>query len=106
MDLASLVPLPVAIPLASAALLGALGKHAPRRLADAVALAATAATIAISALLVDGSARDPAGPLVYWFGGWRPRGDVALGVGFAVDPLGAGLALLAAVLVACALVFA
>src|SRR4051794_5050730 len=42
--------------------------------------------------------------LVVWFGGWRPRGGAAVGIDFAVDPLGAGLALFVAVLGVAALV--
>ena len=53
------------------------------------------------ALLV--SCRD--GTLVYWFGGWTPRGGIALGVAFAVDPVGAAMATLAGVLATAALTF-
>jgi multicomponent Na+:H+ antiporter subunit D len=42
---------------------------------------------------------------VYWFSGWRPREGLALGISFSIDPVGAGLATLAAVLVTAALVF-
>jgi formate hydrogenlyase subunit 3/multisubunit Na+/H+ antiporter MnhD subunit len=35
-------------------------------------------------------------PLVYWFGGWTPVGHLAIGIDFAIDPLGAGVAVLAA----------
>ena len=44
-------------------------------------------------------------PVVYWFGGWTPRDGIALGVAFAVDPVGAGLATLAGVLATAALTF-
>src|SRR5205823_10604576 len=40
-----------------------------------------------------------------WFGGWRPRGGIALGIDFAVDPLGAGLAAVAGLMVALAFLF-
>src|SRR5205823_11092377 len=43
--------------------------------------------------------------LVYWFGGWRPRHGIAVGITFAVDPFGAGLAALAGTLMTAALVF-
>src|SRR4051794_37609869 len=42
--------------------------------------------------------------LVVWFGGWRPRAGAAVGIDFAVDPLGGGLALFVAVLGVAALV--
>jgi multicomponent Na+:H+ antiporter subunit D len=44
-------------------------------------------------------------PVVYWFGGWTPRDGIALGVAFAVDPVGAALATLAGVLATAALTF-
>src|SRR4051812_43691980 len=44
------------------------------------------------------------GTLVAWFGGWTPRAGVAVGIDFAVDPIGAGLALFVAVLGIAALV--
>src|SRR4051812_10237711 len=44
------------------------------------------------------------GTLVVWFGGWRPRAGAAVGIDFAVDPLGGGLALFVAVLGVAALV--
>ena len=44
-------------------------------------------------------------PVVYWFGGWTPRDGIALGVAFAVDPVGAGIATLAGVLATAALTF-
>ena len=45
------------------------------------------------------------GPIITWAGAWRPREGVALGVAFVVDPLGAGLACLAATLATASLVF-
>jgi multicomponent Na+:H+ antiporter subunit D len=98
----ALPALPVALPLLVAAILVGLGPICPRRLADTVALA-TAAVVAVlcAALLV----RSLDGLVVYWFGGWTPRDGVALGVAFAVDPVGAALATLAGVLGTAALAF-
>jgi multicomponent Na+:H+ antiporter subunit D len=98
-----LVPLPVAIPLLTAAALAAFGYWCGRRLDDVIAIAATAATLAISLLLVF---RSNDHDLVYWFGGWKPRDGVALGISFIVDPGGAALATLVATLGLAALVFA
>ncbi len=42
---------------------------------------------------------------MYWFGDWRPRHGRALGISFAIDPLGAGLAAFATLLTLAALVF-
>ena len=47
---------------------------------------------------------DPSGsvdaPVVAWMGDWAPRGETVLGVGFVIDPIGAGMASLGAGLVA------
>jgi len=43
--------------------------------------------------------------LAYWFGGWRARHGLALGVSFTVDPVAAGFAALAATLMTASLVF-
>jgi multicomponent Na+:H+ antiporter subunit D len=45
------------------------------------------------------------GTIVYWFGGWTPHRGIALGISFTIDPLGAGMATLAAVLVTASFVF-
>lgn len=95
-------PVPLLVPLGAAALLALLGKRCPRALADTVAIAASAASAACSIGLAFAS--EPA-PLVYWFGGWLPRGDVALGIDFYADPLAAGVAALSALLVGVSLVY-
>jgi multicomponent Na+:H+ antiporter subunit D len=94
--------LPVAVPLLLAAALVGLGPMVRRRLADTVAVATAAAVTALCAVLL---VRTAGGPVVYWFGGWTPRDGIALGVAFAVDPVGAGLATLAGVLATAALVY-
>ena len=95
--------LPVALPLLCSALLAAVGKNLHRRISDAIALGTTAAVAVVCARLL---ARSRPGPIVYWLGGWYPRQGVALGISLTVDPLGAGLALVSALLVLAALVFA
>ena len=45
------------------------------------------------------------GDQVYWFAGFRPSRGIAIGIDFAVGPLSAGLACLAALLVTAAMVF-
>jgi len=97
-----LVPLPVAIPLLTAAALTAFGYWCGRRLDDLIAIVATAATLVISLLLVF---RSNDHDLVYWFGGWKPSNGVALGISFTVDPGGAAVATLVATLALAALVF-
>jgi multicomponent Na+:H+ antiporter subunit D len=97
-----LSPLPVAIPFLGAALLMALPRRVPRRVLDTLALTLAAATAGVCAALL---ADSRGATVVYWFGGWQPRDGIALGISFVIDPLGAGLALLAAVLVVAILVF-
>ncbi len=97
-----LAPLPVVVPLFVAAVLGGAGTWLPRRVLDLVACLTAAFVLAVCAWLTLASA--PA-PLVYWFGGWRPENHYPLGISFVIDPLGAGLAALVALLVLAAFVF-
>jgi multicomponent Na+:H+ antiporter subunit D len=98
----ALPALAVAVPLLVAAALAGLWPVVHRRLADAVAIATAAAVTGLCAALL---ARSAGGVVVYWFGGWTPRDGMAIGVAFAVDPVGAGLATLAGVLAVAALVY-
>jgi multicomponent Na+:H+ antiporter subunit D len=98
----ALAPLAVAVPMIAAALLAASGGRIRRPIADGVALAAVAATCVFCALLL---ARSSDGTIVTWFGGWHPHDGVAIGVDFAVDGLGAGLATFVAALAIAALLF-
>jgi len=97
-----LAPLAVAAPLICAAALMPLSRHLPRAAADAIATAAALAVTAMCAALTIASTH---APIVYWMGGWVPRHALAVGIGFVVDPIGGGLATLAALLVSSALVF-
>lgn len=98
-----LPPFPVAMPLAVASLLLATSRALPRRMPDLVAIAASLASCAACAAMVTPSLH---GPVVAWFGGWTPHGDLALGVAFAVDPVGATIGAFIAFLFAATLVFA
>jgi multicomponent Na+:H+ antiporter subunit D len=98
----SLVVFPVAIPLVTATLLVAVGWLLPLRIAEVIGIASAGSAAVVSGL-VFADARDEL--VVHWFGGWEPRDGVALGISFTVDPLGAGLAVLAGVLVTAALVY-
>jgi multicomponent Na+:H+ antiporter subunit D len=95
--------LPVAVPLLVAAALVGLAPLIRRRLADTVALVTAVVVAALCAALLVETATGPT--VVYWFGGWTPRDGSALGVAFAVDPVGAALATLAGVLATAALTF-
>jgi multicomponent Na+:H+ antiporter subunit D len=97
-----LLPLPVAIPLLTAALVAATDHVAPRWLPDALAVAAAAAATALSALVL---LRTMDHDVLHWFGGWQPKDGVALGIGFTADPLGAGMATLACGLATLALLY-
>ena len=94
--------LPVVLPLFTAALLAALTKLISQRLSQIIAIATTLATLAVNVSLLRASA---AQPIMYWFGGWRPRHGLALGISFAIDPIGAGLATFVSVLMLAAFVF-
>ncbi|MEA2506284.1 MAG: multicomponent Na+:H+ antiporter subunit [Actinomycetota bacterium] len=104
MDL--LPPLPVVIPLLGAALLLGAPRTMRRQIVDGVALVVALAVLILCVVL---AMKTSSGRLVYWFGGWKPRElggrPIALGVSFSIDPLGAGMAALAAGLVCSALVF-
>ena len=88
-------PLSVLVPVLAATLLAATSPVGRRRAAGVVGVLAAIATVALCAItLRDGSG----GTVVTWFGGWTPRAGAAVGIDFAVDPLGAGFALFIAVL--------
>jgi multicomponent Na+:H+ antiporter subunit D len=104
-ELADWAPLAVAGPFLFAALL-VTALPFTRRHSEFVAAVVTVLVGALClALFVE--AVNGAGPLVSRLGGWEPRaGGVVVGINLTFDPLGAGLALLAAVLVGAALLFA
>jgi multicomponent Na+:H+ antiporter subunit D len=97
-----LPPLPVALPLLIAALLMGGAPVFSRRVADGVATFIAAVVTSLCFLLM---LRSSSAPIVYWFGGWKPHHGIALGIGFVIDPLGAGLAALVGALVTAAFVF-
>ncbi len=84
-------------------LLAILAKMLQRGMAAVIAIAGAVLTTLASLYLLDQSRTNT---IVYWFGGWTPRGDLALGISFAIDPIGAGLASFSGVLTIAALVFA
>lgn len=92
----------VAIPLIAAAFLSGLRKFLPRWLADSVSILVALTNLWISALWLKAALGRTT---VYWFGDWFPRGKMALGIGFVIDPAGAGLAVVAALLASLALLF-
>jgi multicomponent Na+:H+ antiporter subunit D len=98
-----LVSLPVVIPLIAAAVLVGTVAVSRRRFVDAWSTGcAIVVTVLLAVVLVRSGEK---GMLVHWFGGWEPRDGVALGISFAVDPFGAGLALFVGFLFVMAFVF-
>ena len=102
--MADVAPLAVAIPFLMAALLAA-SLPLNRRRDDLIAVATSSAVLVLcGALLLETLGSHE--PLVAYLGDWRPReGGAVLGITMAIDPLGAGLAVLAAALVTVALLF-
>jgi multicomponent Na+:H+ antiporter subunit D len=96
-----LVPLTVAVPLLAAAAVAAVGHFVRPRVADLLAIAVAVSVAVMSVVLIFRSADRT---IHYWFGGWHPRGGIAIGISFSVEPLGAALAALVAVLATAALV--
>jgi multicomponent Na+:H+ antiporter subunit D len=95
--------LPVFICLLGSALLVAVKHWTPRLLTDLTATGVGAAVVTLCALMLAHTAHGH--PFAYWMGGWRPNHSVAIGIAFSVDPIGAGLATYAALLVTAALVY-
>jgi multicomponent Na+:H+ antiporter subunit D len=96
--------LAVIVPLLAAAVLSALNRllRPRRRILDSAAIIIAAAVAVLLAVLM---VRTFHGDEVYWFAGFRPSRGIAIGIDFAVGPLSAGLACLAALLVTAAMVF-
>ena len=94
--------LPVAVPLLCAAFLAALRKWLPRVVIDLVAVLAALFNLVFCLWLLHACWSKS---IVYWFGNWFPRGEMALGIGFLIGPIGASLATMAAFLTFLGLVF-
>jgi multicomponent Na+:H+ antiporter subunit D len=93
--------LAVLVPLLAGCTLAAASPFAGRRPELLAAVAAAGVATVVLTLLVLGEQGER---VLVWFGGWEPRAGVAVGVGFAADSLGAGLAVFVAVLGLAALV--
>jgi multicomponent Na+:H+ antiporter subunit D len=99
-----LLVLAAVLPLLVAAAISALNLllRTRRRVLDAVAITTS---IVVAAALAVITVRTAHGDVVYWFAGFRPSHGIAIGIDFAAGPLSAGLACLAATLVAAAMIF-
>src|SRR6185437_1902920 len=98
-----LPPLAVALPLGGAALLLLVGRLLPWRIPDGFSVLVALAVLAADAAMAAAAAK---APLVYWFGGWAPRGSLVLGIGFVVGQADAAVAAVVALLFAASFVFA
>ena len=103
MPVEQLIPLSVVIPLVVAAAMLAVAHLLPRYVPDVVAILTACGVATICALLT--AHTEHYGALSYWFGGWTPRPNVVLGIGFGVDPASAALASFIGVLFAATFVF-
>ena len=100
--MAHLSSLPVVVPFLAAPLLVVFGTVAPRWAEDATAMIVALSVVTMCVLLtIHGGSR----PFAYWMGGWSPQHGVAIGIAFAIDPLGAGMAVFAGVMVLAALTY-
>jgi multicomponent Na+:H+ antiporter subunit D len=99
----TITALPIVVPLLAATLLVATRPITRRWFQDTVALASVLGAAALLAVLLS---RAIDHPFAYWLGGWRPAHGVAIGISLSVDPIGAGLALFAVLLVGAALLYA
>src|SRR3954453_21503491 len=97
-----LLPIPVVVPLLAAAVNVLLDHVTPRWLHNAVTIAGIGTSFVFSLIILFHSM--PSEHL-HWFGGWRPRRGVPLGIAFTADPLGAGMAALASGLTLVALIY-
>jgi multicomponent Na+:H+ antiporter subunit D len=97
-----LPPVAVAIPILGAAVLLAVGRFLPRLVADAAATALAGAVTVISAIVLTTSA---GGRVVTWVARWTPHRGFSVGIVMVSDPVGAGIALLAAALTTCSLLY-
>ena len=96
-----LLGLVIVVPIIGACLMVGI-RRLPRSAADVVSTG-----VAVAVAVLDGVvlAAASANRVVLWSGGWRPSHGFSVGVVLIADQLNAGLALLVAVLVSCALLY-
>lgn len=94
--------LPIVVPMLAAALLVAVRHWTPRLVNDLTATGVALSSATLGAILL---ARAIHRPFAYWMAGWRPKHMVALGISLSIDPVGAAMGTLAALLVVAALVY-
>jgi len=97
----AVISLAVLVPVVAGTLLAGIAPFADRR--QVLLPVGSAVASLVLAAIVLGRTGDRE---VVWFSGWHPRDGVAIGIGFAADPLGAGLAVFIATLGIVAIVLA
>src|SRR6195952_3241755 len=99
----------IVLPLAAGAILTGIGRWIPRVLLEIGALTAALATTVLTFLLLFEVEASPTSRVITWLGNWTPTGPpghgFSVGIVLAVDPLGAAMALLSAVLMTLVLIF-
>ena len=97
-----LAPIAVAVPIVMACVLLVAGRKLPRLAVDLIAIATALGLTGLLGYLLATSA---GGRIVSWAAGWSPHHGYSVGIVFVVDPLGAGIALLACCLMAVAFLY-
>ena len=100
--LAQLPLIAVAVPIIAAAVVLVLGRYVPRRVVDVLALGTAAAVIALVTVVL---AHTAGGRVITWVARWEPQHGFSVGIVLVADPVNAGIALLAACLMALSLVY-
>jgi multicomponent Na+:H+ antiporter subunit D len=95
-------PVTIALPIVVAAAVLVGFKLLPRPAIDLLAVAGSAAVVALAAVLLAQTSR---GRVITWAANWAPSHGFSVGIVLVSDPLSAGLALLAAGLMTLALLF-
>ena len=99
---AMLAPIAVALAIVMACVLLVAGRKLSRMAVDVIAIATALALTGLLGYLLATSA---GGRIVTWAAGWSPHHGYSVGIAFVVDPLGAGIALLACCLMAIAFLY-
>ena len=97
-----LPPVAIATAITGAAVLLAAGPFIPRQVTDGIATAVAATVTAFAGIVLAVSAQ---GRVVTWSARWEPKHGFSVGIVMQSDPVGAGIAVLAAALTTIALTY-
>ena len=97
-----LPPVCVAAPIIASGVVLIVHKKLPRQLVDLLTTATAVFVVVLTGILLAASS---SGRVVTWSAGWIPAHGFSVGIVLLSDPLGAGIALLAASLVTLAMIF-